>query len=193
MNAIPNFNLYITDRDNAGNFHTKEITHFVSIGDVNSKKPYIKHWGRQPKVYRFEFDDTSNEFADKSRYIVVSRTDVENIIRIGVSIKNSLKENSKVNLLVHCAAGISRSTATAYVILNTILGGGHEKECMQMVYNARPIAMPNSLIVKIADNLLDRKGKMLEVVSRFNMSGAGVVHVKDEELEKYLKEYNIEL
>jgi predicted protein tyrosine phosphatase len=192
MTSIPNFNLYITDKDNAGNFHTKEITHFISIGDVDSKMPYIKHWGRMPKVYRFEFDDVG-EYADRKRHSVVTQNDVSNMIAIGVAIRNTLNAGSKVNLLVHCAAGISRSTATAYVIVNIIMGAGHERECMQMVYDSRPIAMPNSFIVKIADNLLDRKGKMVEVVSRFNMSGAGVVHVKDQELENYLKEHNIEL
>jgi predicted protein tyrosine phosphatase len=174
MTSIPNFNLYITDMDNAGNFHSKEITHFVSIGDVNSKKPYIKHWGRQPNVYRFEFDDTSNEFADKSRYVVVSKSDVENIIKIGISIKNCLQENFKVNLLIHCAAGISRSTATAFVILNVILGEGYEKDCIQMVYNARPIACPNYLVTKLGDQALGRNGKMSEVVARFNMDRYGV-------------------
>ena len=174
MTSIPNFKLYITERNHVPNFHDKAITHLISIGDVDHKAPYIKHWAKRPTVFRFEFDDISNEKADPSKHQLVRTKDVEKMIQIGHMIKQDSDAGTQINLLVHCMAGISRSTATAFVILNVILGEGREKDCIQMVYNARPIACPNYLVTKLADQALGRNGKMSEVVARFNMARYGV-------------------
>jgi predicted protein tyrosine phosphatase len=174
MTSIPNFKLYITDVENASSFHDKAITHMVSIGDIDDKPPYIKHWAKRPAFYRFEFDDISNEKADPAKYQLVSEKDIIRILYIADTIKSSVEAGTQVNLLIHCAAGISRSTATAFVILNAILGPGNEQKCIQMVYDARPIACPNYLVTKLADQALGRNGKMSEVVARFNMTRYGV-------------------
>ena len=74
-------------------------------------------------------------------------------------------------ILIHCWAGISRSTAVAYAILCQAAGPGREAECFNSILTVRPQAFPNALIVKLADRILNRKGAMQqaceEAISRY--------------------------
>jgi predicted protein tyrosine phosphatase len=65
-------------------------------------------------------------------------------------------------LLIHCEAGISRSTATALIIYACWLGRGHEDEAMERVITQRPYAIPNRRMVALADNLLALDGRLLQ-------------------------------
>lgn len=69
-------------------------------------------------------------------------------------------------LLVHCRAGISRSTALAYAIMCQDQIGSIEDDVLQQVLNIRREASPNRLIVKYADQLLARSGRMAKAVKR---------------------------
>jgi len=63
-------------------------------------------------------------------------------------------------ILVHCSAGISRSTAVGVMIL--IQHGLTEEEAFAKIYSVRPHMYPNSLILLYADELLNRDGKLIE-------------------------------
>jgi predicted protein tyrosine phosphatase len=65
------------------------------------------------------------------------------------------------NLLVHCRAGISRSTAVAYAILCQHTARGTERENLLHVQVLRKVVVPNRLIVEYADRLLNRDGSMV--------------------------------
>lgn len=67
-------------------------------------------------------------------------------------------------LLIHCAAGISRSTAAAFAILCKAMGPGREREALLEIRRIRNIAYPNRLMVAYADILLERDGAMLAAV-----------------------------
>lgn len=69
---------------------------------------------------------------------------------------HSIPEDS--HLLIHCMAGISRSTATALTIITEFYGPGSERDAALNVQAIRPIANPNRLILKIADEILRRNG-----------------------------------
>lgn len=99
-------------------------------------------------------------------------------------------EDDKV--LVHCSAGISRSTAVGVMIL--IQHGFTEEEAFDNIYSVRPHMYPNSLIIQYADELLGRDGKLLEYFSDWckrkkvdpvnfagqkNINSAGIDAMKD--------------
>lgn len=67
-------------------------------------------------------------------------------------------------LLVHCWAGVSRSTAAAYVVACARTAPGREGEWVARLRDAAPTATPNPLIVALADRLLDRGGAMVRAV-----------------------------
>ena len=67
-------------------------------------------------------------------------------------------------LLIHCWAGVSRSTAAAYVIACARTAPGREAAWAARLRDAAPTATPNPLIVALADRLLDRGGAMVRAV-----------------------------
>ena len=60
-------------------------------------------------------------------------------------------------LVVHCTAGVSRSTA-ALAILLAKRRPGDEAAIFQEIRDIRPQAWPNSLMIRLADTLLGRDG-----------------------------------
>ena len=62
-------------------------------------------------------------------------------------------------LLIHCWAGVSRSTATAFIAL-CLWNEGREMEAALALRRAAPHAQPNRLIVQLADEHLRRGGRM---------------------------------
>lgn len=65
------------------------------------------------------------------------------------------------NLLVHCHAGVSRSGALAYAILADTLGPGREDEAMKRLLEDRDCAVPNGLLVQLADDVMGRNGALV--------------------------------
>lgn len=66
-------------------------------------------------------------------------------------------------LVVHCYAGISRSTAGAYAVA-CALSTRDEMQIARDIRRASPTAMPNPLIVSLADRLLGRQGRMVAAI-----------------------------
>ncbi len=67
-------------------------------------------------------------------------------------------------MLVHCWAGISRSMAATYIILCDRLGRGSEILAAKAIRNRAPHAYPNALLVRHADDILGRQGRMVEAI-----------------------------
>ena len=70
----------------------------------------------------------------------------------------------KAPLVVHCYAGISRSTAGAFISLCAVNPKRSEKDIAARIRAASPTATPNARLVAFADRLLDRKGRMVEAI-----------------------------
>jgi predicted protein tyrosine phosphatase len=68
-------------------------------------------------------------------------------------------------ILIHCWAGISRSMASAFVILCDRLGPDREIEIARAMRKRAPHAQPNRLLVAHADEALGRNGKMLTALN----------------------------
>ena len=64
-------------------------------------------------------------------------------------------------MLVHCFAGISRSTAAAYILACDAAGLGQEAKIAARLRRASGSATPNALMVALADNILRRDGRMV--------------------------------
>ncbi len=67
-------------------------------------------------------------------------------------------------IVVHCFAGISRSTAAAFITACAIQPERNEAEIAQAIRAASITAQPNPRIVGFGDKLLDRRGRMVEAV-----------------------------
>jgi predicted protein tyrosine phosphatase len=67
-------------------------------------------------------------------------------------------------LVVHCYAGISRSTASAFAAVCALNPHRDETSIARQIRAASPIAQPNRLIVSLADKALRREGRMLRAL-----------------------------
>jgi len=67
-------------------------------------------------------------------------------------------------LLFHCWAGISRSTAAAYVAACALAPERDEAELARSLREIAPSATPNARLIALADDLLGRQGRMVEAI-----------------------------
>ena len=135
----------------------RPFTHVISIWDpewierggvedqLRKRLPY------HTRLHVAYFHDTSSEEPGR-------RAPVEEDLRQILGFAADLKPEASV--LIHCWAGISRSTAVAFAILCQSTGPGHETDCLESVLAVRPQAFPNALIVALADRILERQGAM---------------------------------
>lgn len=72
--------------------------------------------------------------------------------------------DKKDPMLIHCWAGISRSTAAAFTALCLFRPQADEMELAQELRTASPSATPNRLIVSLADEVLGRNGRMVTAI-----------------------------
>jgi predicted protein tyrosine phosphatase len=67
-------------------------------------------------------------------------------------------------LVFHCWAGISRSTAAAYISACALDPGRSERAIALALREASPGATPNARFIALADDILGRKGRMVDAV-----------------------------
>ena len=83
-------------------------------------------------------------------------------------------------MVVHCFAGISRSTAGAFIALCATRPERDELRIARRLRNASPFATPNARLVAIADAMLGRDGRMIraiEEIGRGETAAEGVPFV----------------
>jgi len=68
-------------------------------------------------------------------------------------------------MVIHCFAGVSRSTAAAYIAACALRRYGDEFTIAQTLRAASPTATPNPRLVALADAALGRHGRMSEAIA----------------------------
>ncbi len=79
-------------------------------------------------------------------------------------------------LVIHCFAGISRSTASAFTVACALNPQRDEMTIARQIRAASPCAYPNRRIVTLADQVLARNGRMvaaLDAIGPGDMSVSG--------------------
>ena len=75
-------------------------------------------------------------------------------------------------MVVHCYAGISRSTAGAFVTACTLNPQRDERTIARALRAASPTACPNLRIVRLADRMLKRDGRMVAAIEEIGRGEA---------------------
>ena len=133
-----------------------EITYLVSICDGDDPLPK-------------GFDNAQHKLRLRIADVVTDEgATLEDVRRI-VQLAEQLRSESGT-LLIHCEAGVSRSTATALIIHACWLGQGFEDEAMRRVIAQRPYAIPNRRMVALADNFLGLNGRLLQARDNWLLS-----------------------
>jgi predicted protein tyrosine phosphatase len=137
-----------------GNF-----THVVSVSDaeLEATRGYerlIHDFFPTAKVLFSYFDDVE--------YARVHGPTYDEIVRI-LLFTQPLTLTDKI--LVQCRAGVSRSTALAIAIVAQHSSPGLERRVVDYARTVRPRLIPNFLIVKLADEILGRRGRLVAAVA----------------------------
>ena len=80
-----------------------------------------------------------------------------------LDIRRTLGEEATI--MIHCHAGVSRSTAAAYILACAHRPPGEETALAHQLRKASPEATPNALMIALADRALHRAGAMVRAVS----------------------------
>lgn len=133
------------------------VTHVLSILDPDWPEPeaFLAFDPHFRAVFRF------HDVIEPDRgAILPRRADVEAILAFG-------RDAGDVrHLLIHCHAGISRSTAAMLMILAQANPSETEDAICDRLLRIRPQAWPNSRMVIFADEVLSRKGRLIAAVGR---------------------------
>ena len=130
------------------------VSHLVTL--INGETPIETPPGiGQGRHLRLSMNDISEP---QSGLVVPSEDHVSELIRFAEDWDRNAP------LLIHCWAGISRSTAGAFIVLCALNPNTDEHALARALRRASPTAYPNRRLVALADSVLERKGRMRAAV-----------------------------
>jgi predicted protein tyrosine phosphatase len=151
---LADFRLTICGLDELDAFGSAAVTHVLSILDPEAPLPAaITGYAALRQHWVLRFHDVSGPLPGARQ---PDRADVEQILAVAGELDRAPGET---HLLVHCHAGVSRSTAAAAILLARC-NPGRETEAFEAVAQVRPGAWPNRRMVELADDLLGREGRL---------------------------------
>jgi predicted protein tyrosine phosphatase len=128
------------------------VTHILSILDPDWPDPAAFQAFDPHFRATFRFHDA---IEPGPSLLLPQRGDVEAVLTFGRDAAEA------GGLLIHCHAGISRSTAATLMILAQAHPHEGEDELAERLMQNRPQAWPNSRMITFADELLDRRGRLI--------------------------------
>jgi predicted protein tyrosine phosphatase len=137
------------------------VTHVLSILDPAWPTPEaFGAFGAHERL-ELHFDDVIEEVPG----MVAPRVEhVAQVLAFGRSLP--AERSAGAHLLVHCHAGVSRSTASMVLILAQALPALPGAAIVREVLRIRPQAWPNLRIIEIGDALLGRRGEIVTATHR---------------------------
>lgn len=136
------------------NYANLPITDIISIGSIEDIPNISAFREKDFALYRFVFEDVSHECTTGPSLKIVKR-----MIK---TFKTILDNNDSPDVLFHCAAGISRSTAAAFIFL--VVAGWTYENAIKEIFAVRGYVSPNLLMIKYADKILGDYGIMRNIV-----------------------------
>jgi predicted protein tyrosine phosphatase len=149
--------LTICGLEELGHHSDRAVTHVLSIIDPDCPDPeaFQAYDSHHRTILRFH--DVVEPFLG---YVMPEPGHVEAILAFGESLKRGAEARDQGHLLVHCHAGISRSTAAMAMLLAQTYPDQDEDRIFERLVEIRPQAWPNSRMIAYADRLLSRNGRL---------------------------------
>lgn len=139
-----------------------------------SRAPYIaRQQSPSRAVSLLDRDTAFPELGMGERHLQLDVHDIESEIegmdaccdtRMGRIIAFVREWDRNAPILIHCWAGISRSTATAYITACVHNPDADERAIAEALREASPTATPNRRFVALADQALGRNGRMSSAI-----------------------------
>jgi predicted protein tyrosine phosphatase len=150
--------LTICGLDELPHHSAREVTHVLSILDPDWPDP--EAFGAYDPHHRItlHFHDA---IEPGPRIVLPQPEHVEAVLCFGRDIGGALS-----HLLIHCHAGISRSTAAMAMILAQAFPAEESESILWRLAAIRPQAWPNSRMIGFADEKLERNGTLIAALDR---------------------------
>ncbi len=153
------FGISVCGVDELLSFAEHRVSHVLSILDPGQPEPAALAAFPAHARLDLRFHDIIEERAGE---IAPMASDVDLLLAFGRDLEAEPKE--RAHLLVHCHAGISRSTASMVLLLAQARPDKPAGVVVDEVVRIRPRAWPNLRIVKLGDTLLKREGALVSAV-----------------------------
>ncbi len=154
---LPGFRLTICGIPELGGHCAAGVTHVLSILDPEHPEPPAFDAFAPHRRLGLRFHDVIEAVPDR---LPPDRHDVERLLAFG----RELDGMAGGHLLVHCHAGVSRSTASAALILAQARPDWSAPAVFDALARVRPRAWPNLRILEFGDALLGRNGELVAAV-----------------------------
>jgi predicted protein tyrosine phosphatase len=129
------------------------VSHVVSVLDPGTPEPdEFEGWPLRAR-HDFRFHDDIVVREDRRP---PHSDDISQVLEMGTTLSN----DEVSHLLVHCWAGMSRSTSIAMTLMAQA-APGREAEIAEALLSVRQPAWPNSLIIEMADAQLGADGRLI--------------------------------
>ena len=135
------------------------VTHVLSILDPEYPDPAAFAAFSPHRRLALRFHDVIEPGPQR---LPPSQADVEQLLAFG----RELEETPGRHLLVHCHAGVSRSTASAALILAQTYPDRPAADVLDAISMMRPRAWPNLRILEFGDAVLGRNGEIVATAAR---------------------------
>ena len=141
----------------------RAVTHVLSILDPDWPDPeaFRAYDPHHRTILRFH-----DAVEPRPGVILPQLGHTEAILAFGRALGHDAEARSEGHLLIHCHAGISRSTAAMAMLLAQLYPAEDEDRIFRRLSEIRPQAWPNSLMIEAADELLSRGGRLTEALRR---------------------------
>jgi predicted protein tyrosine phosphatase len=154
--------LTICGLDELCDFQDTNVTHVLSILDPGTPEPEdFAAYGPHERL-TLRFDDI---IAPIPGLMLPERKHVEQLLDFGRGFA-AADGDPLGHLLIHCHAGISRSTASMATLLVEARPDADEDAVFAHIREIRPQAWPNSRMIGFADELLGRGGRLTAALRR---------------------------
>ena len=145
-----------------GAFQNADVTHVLSILDPGYPEPADFAAYGPHKRLTLRFDD----IIDPSPGMALPELHhIEALLEFGKGLA-AMVDDPLNHLLVHCHAGISRSTASMAILLAEARPEASEDVIFSHIREIRGQAWPNSRMIGMADTLLGRNGRLTGALRR---------------------------
>lgn len=152
----PGLRLTVCGLGELAGHRTGAVTHVLSILDPGFPEPEVFQEYDPHHRLTLRFHDIIGPWPG---WQAPEPHDVEDLIAFGGELDAA--GGTLQHLLVHCHAGISRSTAALATLLTRHTPVGEEAGIFARLREIRPQAWPNSRMVGFADELLGRDGRLV--------------------------------
>lgn len=159
--STPFFSLLtICGLDELAGHGSAKVTHVLSILDPDTPEPDFAGY---PALQRttLRFDDIVEDAPGK---VSPAADHVAAVLAFGRALEDGTAADG--HLLVHCHAGISRSTAAMAMLLAQSHPALAEDAVMDRLSAIRPQAWPNLRMIRFADEQLGREGRLVAAAGR---------------------------